>query len=306
MNLVLDNREPWLHQCISKAPPTENITVSIQPLLLGDAALYLGEPTGKEILIIERKSLSDLLASIKDGRYEEQSHRLIHTSGLHPHNIIYIIEGMYSQLRLPADKKIVLSAITSLSYFKGFSVFRTNNIQETADIILAVSAKLHKELAVNKRPRPTYAQAQQPLKIIPLAVADSEPQDGNIVKKQGEEGEQAQEEPINDAQSAQQQIQYSTFVKKAKRDNITPDNIGEIMLCQIPGIHSATANDIIKQCGGGSFYEFMRIVQETPEHLNTIYLTSDKGKKRKLGSNIIQNIIAYLGKSTASVQDPHN
>lgn len=44
------------------------------------------------LLIFERKSISDLLASLKDGRYEEQSYRLS-GSNTNNHNIIYIIEG---------------------------------------------------------------------------------------------------------------------------------------------------------------------------------------------------------------------
>ena len=34
---------------------------------------------------------------------------------------------------------------------------------------------------------------------------------------------------------------YCSVVKKVKKDNITTENIGEIMLCQIPGISSASA-----------------------------------------------------------------
>ena len=50
-----------------------------------------------DFLIIERKSLSDLIASIKDGRYNEQSYRLIHSSGLYRHHIVYLIEGGFAQ-----------------------------------------------------------------------------------------------------------------------------------------------------------------------------------------------------------------
>jgi ERCC4-type nuclease len=49
-------------------------------ITLGDIHFVNDE---KEVLIIERKSLSDLIASIKDGRYEEQSYRLINSSGMY-------------------------------------------------------------------------------------------------------------------------------------------------------------------------------------------------------------------------------
>ena len=58
---------------------------------LGDVIICNEE---EEKVVIERKSLTDLEASIKDGRYEEQSYRL---NGLphHNHNIIYIIDFVY-------------------------------------------------------------------------------------------------------------------------------------------------------------------------------------------------------------------
>ena len=126
MQIVIDIRE---HALIDKlreiaaANPTTPITIETSALLLGDVLIKINET--HEIILYERKSFTDLLASIRDGRYEEQSHRLIHTSGMHPHNIVYILEGVFSTLRNPADKKIIFSAMTSLSYFKGFSVFKT-------------------------------------------------------------------------------------------------------------------------------------------------------------------------------------
>jgi len=61
----------------------------------------------KDILLFERKSFSDLLSSIKDGRYEEQSYRLLNSGEFPPHSIFYLIEGMFSQLRAPSDKKLL-------------------------------------------------------------------------------------------------------------------------------------------------------------------------------------------------------
>ncbi|NBT86539.1 MAG: hypothetical protein EBT45_08645, partial [Alphaproteobacteria bacterium] len=114
----------------SSRTDTEN-TIESRVLPLGDALIT--DETDTIVLLIERKSLTDLLASIKDGRYEEQSHRLIHSSGVQPHHIVYIIEGMMSQLHNPAEKKMVYSAMTSLQVFKGFSVLRTCSVQETAE-----------------------------------------------------------------------------------------------------------------------------------------------------------------------------
>jgi hypothetical protein len=76
-----------------------------------------------------------------------------------------------------------------------------------------------------------------------------------------------------------------------KKDNITPENIGEIILCTIPGISSTSAVEIMKQYT--SFSHFMKEIESRPESLQEIYLTSN-GKKRKLGKNIIENILRFL------------
>jgi hypothetical protein len=76
-----------------------------------------------------------------------------------------------------------------------------------------------------------------------------------------------------------------------KKDNITPENIGEIILCTIPGISSTSAVEIMKQYT--SFSHFMKEIESRPESLQEIYLTTN-GKKRKLGKNIIENILRFL------------
>ena len=218
-----------------------------------------------DILLYERKSFVDLLASIKDGRYEEQSHRLIHSSGMNPHNIVYVLEGIFSTLRNPADKRVILSAMTSLSYFKGFSVFRTATVLETAELIWATANKLQKEFANGKTP-PSSKQSAKSL--------DSE-----------ENNERLEH---NAAPTA-----YSNFVKKAKRENITPENIGEILLCQIPGISSLIAAEVLKHFGG-SFTQLITEIRTNPEKLEAIYLESAGGKRRKLSSAVIKSILLYL------------
>ena len=90
----------------NKTPHSKKIqlTITSKPLPIGDVIIKsiiknrnsenmeMVTGTETEELIIERKSISDLLSSIKDGRYEEQSYRL-NGSQTHNHNIIYLIEG---------------------------------------------------------------------------------------------------------------------------------------------------------------------------------------------------------------------
>jgi ERCC4-type nuclease len=91
MIIKIDIRETDLLQQINQhiinIPVFKSIIVKSETLPIGDIIISDGN---EDKIIIERKSVSDLLASIKDGRYEEQSYRL---NGLtqHNHNIIYLI-----------------------------------------------------------------------------------------------------------------------------------------------------------------------------------------------------------------------
>ena len=131
MRIVIDNREGELitriNEIFSLLPEDKKkrIEIVIGNLPIGD--ILIQKIVDKTFLIIERKTFPDLLASIKDGRYEEQSHRLLNAGGVPPHSIIYLLEGMFSSLREPSHKKIIYSAMTSLNYFKGFSVMRTSS-----------------------------------------------------------------------------------------------------------------------------------------------------------------------------------
>ena len=84
---------------------------------------------------------------------------------------------------------------------------------------------------------------------------------------------------------------YCSVVKKTKKDNVTPENIGEIILCQIPGISSVSAITIMKEFK--TISNLIDKVKEDPFCLNGI-MCETKGKQRKLGKNVIQNIVAYL------------
>ena len=273
MKVIIDERETSLYEKCNSIVNTEghctNIQLSKKVIPLGDIILNTDED--KPVCIIERKSLTDLLASIKDGRYEEQSHRLLNASGLVPHNIIYIIEGQISQLRSLMEKKIIYSSIASLNFFKGFSVFRTNSVQETAELIVWISDKIDRNFT--KGIIPAYLRIISNMQ--PLANSTIESPDVQL-------STETSSTPIPS---------YVNFVKKVKKDNITPDNIGEILLSQIPGISSVTAQAIMK-----IYPSFPRLIQElgkNPECLNNTSYESN-GKTRKISKACIESVKQYL------------
>ena len=248
MKIILDERETRLFHLVQEKCQELSFDIPIEKkvITLGDIHFVNDE---KEVLIIERKSLSDLIASIKDGRYEEQSYRLINSSGMYRSHIVYIIEGGLSQLINPTEKKMVYSAMNTLQFIKGFSVVKTTSINETAEWICFNANKLEKHIAKGLYPW------------------TPESTNGDTVAN------------------------YCSVVKKTKKDNITPENIGEILLCQIPGISSVSAISIMKQFQ--TISNLIDCVKADPNCLDNI-ICETKGKQRKLGKNVIQNINQYL------------
>ena len=116
MQFILDERETHVIDRL-RVMQTDDPSIEFvhQVLPLGDMSILSED---KELFLVERKTFNDLLASIKDGRYEEQSLRFAHSTPLARHHIVYIVEGMYSQLRTPAEKKMIQSAMIRLQAFK--------------------------------------------------------------------------------------------------------------------------------------------------------------------------------------------
>lgn len=183
-------------------------------LAIGDIAIMKDQSDNIEsIVLFERKTLYDLAASIKDGRYKEQSFRLSNAE-IHNHNIIYIIEGdlsRYDEKRGRISKTALQSAMVSLMFYKGFSVFRTMNATETASFIYNFANKVENDGECGH-----YVHAGGG-----ASVVNTEPDDNNGY--------------------------CEVVVKKEKRDYITRDNIGGIMLSQIPGISAKIAVAIMKK-----------------------------------------------------------
>ena len=277
MKIKIDNREEELIKninfLIANIPSFKDIQVIIETLPLGDIIIYNDD---SEKLIIERKSVNDLLSSIKDGRYEEQSYRL---NGLnhHNHNIIYLIEGDINKLHNrfkdnKIEKLTLYSAILSLNYFKGFSVIRTFSLEETAIFICNTVNKLKKGEIEKKNPYYGNTKIEEPSKeIIDTSF--------NVVNNVQEENDK----------------DYISVVKKVKKENITPDNIGEIMLCQIPSISSVTSIAIINKFK--TFANLMSCIQNDSNCLNDITTTNSKGQQRKISKTCISNIYKFLLKN---------
>ena len=270
MRVIIDERERDLYERCSGILSGNTLAIQLEREVLPIGDICIKTDDGKDVLLVERKSLQDLLASIKDGRYEEQSYRLIHSSGYPVHSVIYVIEGIFSTLRTPMERRIVYSAITTLNYFKGFSVMRTSGVGETADLLIWMAEKIERNFAKAMVPyylQPYYRGStanENPDSVVPLA------------------------QPPN----------YCTVVKKVKKDNITPENIGEIVLCQIPGISSVTAIAIMKRFS--TFPQLLKELETNPACMNDISITAN-GKTRKISKACIESIKHFFIPGTGPV-----
>ena len=131
MTLIIDYREKAL---------LSRLTAETKNLILGDVCI---QKDGQDLIILERKTVADLSASICDGRYQEQSFRLLE-SNLPPHRIVYLIEGSLEKEQ-SISKKALMSAMISLWFTKGFSVVQTASVDETVEYIQLLLEKVTKE-----------------------------------------------------------------------------------------------------------------------------------------------------------------
>jgi len=90
----------------------------------------------------------------------------------------------------------------------------------------------------------------------------------------------------------QSEKDYINVIKRVKKENITPDNIGEIMLCQIPGISSVTALAIMEQYK--NIPNLIKELEANNDCLKDITSTNPKGQTRKINKSSVANIVKFL------------
>ena len=263
MLIKIDFRESDLHaeciQIVTMGKYKTPIKIVSENLPLGD--IIVCDDDGKEHVMIERKSLNDLAASIQDGRYAEQSFRLNQCS-IFNHNIYYLIEGdlkYYKNSRV--DKRSIISSFVSISHLKGFSLHKTNDIRESAEWIIQIAQKIGKDTSI-----PAFYS--------------------NTQKKQ--DVEQVDDTYVGEEQAQAQQPAYSQVIKRVKKENITLENIGEIMLSQIPNVSVSAAISVMKKFG--TLQSLFSSLEKDKKCMDDIKTDKD----RKINKTAISSIIKYL------------
>lgn len=131
----LDTRESDLIKLLESQ---EGMTVKQLPV----ADIWIGvNEDGKMLeggLVIERKSIKDLEASILDGRYREQRGRILAYCQENKTQPLYILEGTLSSNTGRLQKKAIMKFINRLVFHYQISVMQTISVQETAELIQAL------------------------------------------------------------------------------------------------------------------------------------------------------------------------
>ena len=138
MELIIDNRESIKDYFKDKKYAT------FTNLELGD---YVFKYNGETILIIERKTVEDYAASIKDGRYREQKQRLL--SNYPKNKLLYLIEGDLTANNKSfkfnkVDKYTIYSSMINCYLRDTINMFHCNSISETLEFLENIAKKLEK------------------------------------------------------------------------------------------------------------------------------------------------------------------
>ncbi len=103
---------------------------------------------------------------------------------------------------------------------------------------------------------------------------------------------------IGDASEIEIEKQNYTNVvanKRIKKNNVTPENIGEIMLSQIPGVSTNVAIAIMKKFGTmQKLIDTLKNDTSASSPLKDIIISTNLGKNRYLNKTHIANISKYL------------
>jgi ERCC4-type nuclease len=321
--IIIDTREAKLIELI-KSTSTLKIPYLVENLQIGDIIIryQFDENSSSKTynIILERKCITDMIASIKDGRYKEQKIRLQSEVAKNTKTtpsttlsttlsitlsttqtiIAYILEGSQNELRLPQDKTMLNGSIISSLFRDKIPILRTYTLQETLDIIIRLHDRLSKDkndffpTKESKESKESESILEDVSKLETLDKIDK-PEDGNSIAV-------ADTNSIVEANSNSNSNEngnlYLQSIKKCKKDNINPKLWNQMCYMNIPGISSNIAIKIsevyptIKSLFEG--YENCSTDLEKELLLSGIVLTDTEKQKRRIGNVVSKRVYEFL------------
>jgi len=125
--MIVDTREAELIKLFTD----EKVDIEVKQLSVGD--IWIGD------LIIERKSIRDLEASILDGRYREQRGRILAYCQENKTQPMYILEGGLHSHTGRLQTSAIMKFINRLIFHYQIPVVQTSSIKETAELLRAIT-----------------------------------------------------------------------------------------------------------------------------------------------------------------------
>jgi crossover junction endonuclease MUS81 len=133
VSLVIDNREKDLKVAFPEA--------EFKNLDIGDIEIKYTDDSGNTelFLLIERKTMCDVISSVNDGRYREQKKRLLE-SNIPREKIMYLLEGHLDDI--PGQMKTLFGMLINTLFRDKLKVIRFECIEETIYFIKRITEKL--------------------------------------------------------------------------------------------------------------------------------------------------------------------
>ena len=250
--MIIDFREKDILKYCNEQLNGRDIEIKTENLLLGDILI--------DKLLIERKTINDLAASIVDGRYREQSFRLVKALE-EGYKVFYFIEGNMDLYTGSMSKNTLVSTIYSLTN-KGFQVLLTKNCKETSYFLLQFAEKMKKDKIKEMKVKHEILES--------IEMNSTETKEIKEIKETKESYENTE-----------------GIIQTKKNKNITKQNISVFMLCQIPGISITNAGILLEKYGHIS--NLIIAMKQNPNEIEEF-----RNNDKKLNKNIIKNLNEYL------------
>lgn len=249
--------------------------VRVEALDLGDVVL---RRRGATLLTIERKTLADLAASIRDGRYREQKLRLQHT--VNSACVMYVVEGV----RGGPSRDVLLGMLVNTMLRDNMKTCQTPSLQGTVDVLERMRVHLIDKPAAESDEY--FASLAASARTPPFAVARAATGgDGAAVDVSGA---------------------YAATIKRVKKDNLDVATCMTSQLAQVPGVSASMASTIASAygCNMATLCDALR-ADDGERRLADVQWTTPSKRQRRVGPAIASRVRAYLlnGGSTAVTDD---
>jgi len=319
--IIIDNRE---HKLIELIKNTSSFTIpyEIKKLDIGDIIITSSKHSDKS-LIIERKCMTDMISSIKDGRYKEQKIRL-QAEGSNSNTIIcYLLEGLVNDLRKPNDKTLLYGSIISSIFRDTIPIIRTTSLQETLDILTRLYERMNKnindffilknnnlqqDIEINDTPERIIINTSNSIVNISNSIINT----SNSIINTSNSNSFILDTPnnlnnnLNNNNLNNDNLNnnnentnlYLHSIKKCKKDNMTPKLWNQLILTNIPGVSTSIAikiNEVYPTLTSLlNAYTNCETDNDRIKLLSTILLTHTEKQKRHIGKVISKRIYEYL------------